>query len=160
VPTEHNSGNTLSDTEVDDAFRAVMEGLRTTLPGVQVLFGFLLILPLQAGFAEVGNVELVAYFVAFFGTAITSVLLIAPSAHQRVRMPKSGIRRHSERHLAFTVRMTIVGTLVFAIALTSAVYLVTFLVTTSTGAAIGAAAVAGLAAWAWFYVPLVTFQKR
>ena len=34
-------------TDVDDQFRAILEGLRTTLPGVQVLFAFLLTLPLQ-----------------------------------------------------------------------------------------------------------------
>ena len=71
--------------EVDDAFRAVLEGLRTTLPGVQVLFAFLLTLPLQQSFSSLATAEEVSFFVAFFGSAIASILLIAPSAHQRLR---------------------------------------------------------------------------
>ena len=34
------------ENDVDDQFRSLMEGLRTTLPGVQVLFAFLVVLPL------------------------------------------------------------------------------------------------------------------
>ena len=36
---------------------AILEGLRTTLPGVQVLFAFLLTLPLQTAFAEIRKLE-------------------------------------------------------------------------------------------------------
>lgn len=144
---------------VDDAFRAILEGLRTTLPGVQVLFAFLLTLPLQQSFATLTVPEKSAFFVAFFGSAIASVLLIAPSAHQRLRAPRSGVRRHSGRDLAFTVRMTIAGTLLFAVALAAAVYLVTSIVLEFVYAAAAAAIVAFLVAWAWFYVPLVTFER-
>jgi len=147
------------DRSVDDAFRAILEGLRTTLPGVQVLFAFLLILPFQQSFASLSTVEKTAYFVAFFGSAIASVLLIAPSAHQRLRAPRSGVRRRSERDLAFTVRLTIAGTVVFALALAAAVYVVVSLVVGSGVAALGAALVGLAVAWAWFFVPIVTFDR-
>lgn len=144
---------------VDDAFRAVMEGLRTTLPGVQVLFAFLLTLPFQRAFADLSTAERYVFMVAFSGSAVASILLIAPSAHQRIRAPLSGVRRHSEEHLAYAVRMTIAGTVTFAVALTAAIYLVTVLVVGSALAAISVATIAALAAWAWFYVPLVTFSR-
>lgn len=96
---------------------------------------------------------------AFLGSAVSSILLIAPSAHQRIRAPLSGVRRHSEQHLAYAVRMTIAGTIVFTGALTAAVYLVAIVVVDSVPAALSVAAIAALAVWAWFYVPLVTFSR-
>jgi hypothetical protein len=148
------------DNDVDDEFRSILEGLRTTLPGVQVLFAFLLILPLQSAFAELRDMERIAYYVAFFGSAMASVLLIAPSAHQRLRAPFTGVERRSKRHLRVTIFMTNAGTIIFAIALAAAVFLVSTLVLPSDSVAIGAtAAVAAVVAWSWFYVPLVTFQR-
>jgi hypothetical protein len=146
--------------DVDDEFRSILEGLRTTLPGVQVLFAFLLILPLQSAFTEIGDMGQIAYYVAFFGSAMASVLLIAPSAHQRLRAPFSGVERRSRRHLRVTISMTIAGTIIFAIALAAAVLLISTLVLpTDTIAIAVTAAVAAVIAWSWFYVPLVTFQR-
>ena len=50
MPGTPDEAAAVESTEVDDAFRALLEGLRTTLTGVQVLFAFLFILPLQASF--------------------------------------------------------------------------------------------------------------
>ena len=146
------------ENEVDDAFRAVMEGLRTTLPGVQVLFAFLLILPFQQSFREMTDAESTAFFIAFFGSAVSSILLIAPSAHQRIRAPFSGVKRHSARHLQTTVRITIVGTVVFAVALIAAVYLVSSILLGGAAVVVSTVLVAVILGWAWFYVPLVTFN--
>jgi hypothetical protein len=151
--------NEEKNNEVDDAFRSILEGLRTTLPGVQVLFAFLLTLPLQAAFADIRAVERGAYYVAFFGSALASVLLIAPSAHQRLRAPITGVRRRSERDLTITIYLTIAGTIIFAVALAAAVFLISTLVLTDS-AAIGATiAVTAVIGWSWFFVPLVTFRR-
>ena len=148
-----------SQNDVDDQFRSILEGLRTTLPGVQVLFAFLLILPLQTAFAEIRDIERVAYYVAFFGSAMASVLLIAPSAHQRLRAPISGVERRSRRHLRITINLTIAGTVIFAFALAASVFLISTLTLTDSVAIAATAAVAAVTAWSWFYIPLVTFQR-
>ena len=155
-----NSRQEIAENEVDDAFRAFMEGLRTTLPGIQVLFAFLLILPFQQSFQQLSGPEEIAYFVAFFGSAVASILLIAPSAHQRVRAPQSGVRRHSLQHLQMTVRITIVGTVVFAIALVAAVYLVSSILLETAASVVATVLVGLILGWAWFYVPLVTFNEE
>lgn len=139
----------------DEHFRALMEGLRTTLPGVQVLFAFLLTLPLQGRFADISGLERGTYFVALFAAALSSVLLIAPSVHQRMRAPHSGMPRKHDTHLSFTVRLTNVGTVLFLVALAASVYLVTDLVFDATWASIPTAIAVAIAAWAWFYVPLI-----
>ncbi len=149
----------MKDLDVDDAFRAVLDGLRTTLPAVEVLFAFLLTAPLAPGFADLAANEKFAYYTAFFASAIATILLIAPSAHQRLRAPKSGVRRRSHAHLVFTVRMTIAGTVVAAVAIGAAVYLVTALVLANATAAILTAFIGALVAWAWFWVPMVHFER-
>jgi hypothetical protein len=155
-----DSRQEIADNEVDDAFRAFLEGLRTTLPGVQVLFAFLLILPFQQTFQELTGAETTAYFIAFFGSALASILLIAPSAHQRLRAPQSGVRRHSIKHLQITVRITIVGTVVFAIALVAAVYLVSSILLETVPVILTTVFIALVLGWGWFYVPLVTFNQE
>ena len=122
-------------------FRAVLEGLRTTLPGIQVLFAFLLTLPLLAAFEGLATPAKAAYLIAFFVSAIASVLLIAPRAHQRIRAPRTGVPRRNSGHLHYAVKMTIAGTVAFSLALEALVFLVTYLVLTVVADALAAALV-------------------
>jgi hypothetical protein len=144
---------------VDDQFRALMEGLRTSIPGVMVLFAFLLTLPLQAPFGDLGAADTGAYYVAFLGAAVAAVLLIAPSVHQRIRAPFSGIKRTDMRHVMVATYLTIAGTIAFAIAIAASVYLVTSLVLSGGPATLVTAVVVAVAAWSWFYLPLVSFSR-
>ena len=157
-PDDREALRHLTPDDVDDAYKALMEGLRTTLPGVMVLFAFLLTIPVQVSFLSLTFDERTAYYIAFVSSAIAAILLIAPSAHQRVRAPQTGIRRRSARHLWFTVRMTIVGTAFFAVALGAATYLVTAIVLDQRLAAAVTALIVLLAAWAWFWLPAIQFE--
>lgn len=149
-----------SDNEVDDQFRALMEGLRTTIPGVMVLFSFLLILPLQASFGDISDPNTIVFYIAFASAAISSVLLIAPSVHQRVRGPITGIKRTSWSHVLYATKVAIAGTVAFLVSIVAVVYLVSSLVLFTDWLAIVATViVATTAAWAWFYLPLVRFAR-
>ena len=145
--------------EVDDHFRALMEGLRTTIPGVVVLFSFLLVLPLQATFGDVSGVSTVVYYVAFSASALACILLIAPSVHQRMRAPVTGIRRNSWSHVLVAARLSIAGTFSFLIAISAVVYLVSSVVFNVPVAIVATVVVASVATWAWFYLPIVSFEK-
>lgn len=149
-----------SDNEVDDQFRALMEGLRTTIPGVMVLFSFLLILPLQASFGDISDPNTIVFYIAFASAAISSVLLIAPSVHQRVRGPITGIKRTTWSHVMYATKVAIAGTVAFLVSIVAVVYLVSSLVLFTDWLAIVATViVATTAAWAWFYLPLVRFAR-
>lgn len=145
--------------EIDDQFRAIMEGLRTSIPGVMVLFSFLLILPLQSSFTELGDFNRIVFYVAFTSAAISAVLLIAPSVHQRVRAPISGIKRRSWRHVMYATKVAITGTVFFLIAISSVVFLVSSLVFSDSFAVAATAVIGGIAIWSWFYLPLVRFNR-
>lgn len=145
--------------EVDDQFRALMEGLRTTIPGVMVLFSFLMVLPLQSTFTEISLLNTVVFYVAFASAALASILLIAPSVHQRVRGPISGIKRRTWSHVLFATKLAIAGTVAFVISISAVVYLVSSLVLTEPWAIAATVVVATVTGWAWFYLPLVGFDR-
>lgn len=146
--------------DVDGQFRALMEGIRTTLPGVQVLFGFLLAIPFQAGFTVLpGRLEQV-YYVAFLTAAASSLLLIAPSVHQRVRALRTGVRRHHESHLKVAVRLAVAGSVAFMVSMAAAVFLVTAVIFATSLALVAVAVVVVIGAWSWFYLPVVSFERE
>lgn len=146
--------------DIDDQFRALMEGLRTTIPGVMVLFAFLLILPLQAPFDDISGPNRVVFYVAFASAALASVLLIAPSVHQRVRGPITGIRRTTLSHVMYATKLAIAGTAASLVTIGAVVYLVSSLVFTDRLAVVATVVVAVVAGWAWFYVPLIKFKSH
>lgn len=150
---------TADDRDVDEQFRALLEGLRATLPAIAVLFSFLLVLPLQAAFSELRRVELIVYYIAFISASIATILVVAPSAHQRIRAPISGIPRRSPRDVNAAAWLSIVGTVAFAISIAASTYLVSTLVFEDVAAGIVTAVIAAVTAWSWFYMPLVSFSR-
>jgi hypothetical protein len=63
----------------------LLNEVRVALPGVQVLFAFLLAVPFANGWKSVTPFQREVFFVAFVATALSSALLIAPSAYHRLR---------------------------------------------------------------------------
>jgi hypothetical protein len=62
----------------------LLNELRVALPGVQVLFAFLLVVPFSQRFSVVTPLQLRVYFAVLLCTAVAAVLLIAPSSHHRL----------------------------------------------------------------------------
>ena len=73
--------------------------LRVALPGVQVLFAFLLVVPFANGFPKLGKLDRDIFFVAFIATALSTVLLIAPSSYHRLRW-----RQHDKERLLVSLQ--------------------------------------------------------
>lgn len=153
------SGQDASVEEVEDQFRSLMEGLRTTIPGVMVLFSFLLLLPLQTPFADISDSNRWIFYVAFVCSALASILLIAPSVHQRVRAPLSGIKRTTMGHVMAAAWLAIAGSIAFLIAICAVVYLVSSLVFADSLAIIAAVVITAVSGWAWLYLPLIRFRS-
>jgi Kef-type K+ transport system membrane component KefB len=99
----------------------LLNELRVALPGVQVLFAFLLAVPFANGFPKLGKLDRDVFFVAFIATALSTVLLIAPSSYHRLRW-----REHDkERMLVVSNVLTIAGLTLLAIAITCTVFVIT-----------------------------------
>jgi len=63
----------------------LLNELRVALPGVQVLFAFLLAVPFANGFPKLSQTGRDVFFAAFLATALSTALLIAPSSYHRLR---------------------------------------------------------------------------
>ncbi|MGN6429109.1 MAG: DUF6328 family protein [Gaiellaceae bacterium] len=128
----------------------LLNELRVALPGVQVLFAFLLAVPFATGWKRVTNFQRDVFFVAFLCTAAATILLIAPSTYHRLRW-----REHDKEHMLVTAnRLTIAGSLFLAAAMVSVVLLITDLLF-SLGWALLATAIAAVAfAWFWYGLAL------
>lgn len=144
--------------DVDEQFRSLQEGLRTTLPGVQLITAFLLTLPFYDRFDDLVAHERVAYHVAFMSALTGSLLLMAPSAHQRLRAD-DGVTRHSFRHLRIAVRITVVGTVALLVAIAAVAYLVSSVVLNTPTAILLSTTLTAVGGWSWFYLPLVRFEQ-
>ena len=147
-----------ANSTVDEEFRSLLEGLRTSIPAVQVLFAFLLTAPLQEGFGRLSNVERCSFAIAFYASGTASVLLVAPSVHQRLRAPFTGVRRHSKRHLIWATWLGILGSLSALLAVSATVFLVSDVVFDTAVASVATTAMAVLACWSWLFLPMVTFR--
>ena len=62
----------------------LLQELRVVLPGVQVLFAFLLAVPFSSRFGQVDGFERDVYFVALLLSAVAVALLMAPSIQHRI----------------------------------------------------------------------------
>ncbi|HEX5247933.1 MAG TPA: DUF6328 family protein [Gaiellaceae bacterium] len=69
----------------DRELMELLNELRVALPGVQVLFAFLLAVPFSRGYSKVTEFEKVAFFVSLVATALSSALLIATPSFHRLR---------------------------------------------------------------------------
>ncbi|HXV02330.1 MAG TPA: DUF6328 family protein [Gaiellaceae bacterium] len=130
--------------------------LRVVLPGVQVLFAFLLTVPFTNQFQKVTNEQRQVYFWTFICTTLATALLIAPSVHHRLQW-----RQHDkERLLRVANRLSIGGMVFLTLALVGAVYLVTDLLFHPAAAAVVTAAVGAFFAWFWWALPLWRVANR
>jgi len=139
------------ESRLDRELIELLNELRVTLPGVQVLFAFLLTVPFSQRFELVNDLQKYAYLVALVGTAAGSALLIAPTPYHRIRWRD----RDKEQLLRTSNRLAIAGTVALALAMTSAVFLVADFLFHAPLPAVLAGLLAGLIAWLWYGLPLV-----
>jgi hypothetical protein len=128
----------------------LLNELRVVLPGVQVLFAFLLILPFSNGFAKTTDVQRGVYLGTFLSTALSTALLIAPSTYHRIHFR----RRDKERMLLTSNHLAVVGTLFLALSIGGVTYLVTDVLYRATAAAAVTAVVVAVFGWFWYGLPL------
>jgi hypothetical protein len=134
----------------------LLNELRVALPGVQVLFGFLLTVPFSQGWSKVTDTERLVFFLTFLSTALATALLIAPSAQHRI-LWRAGDK---EALLKRANALAILGTMFLALSITGAVWVVTDLIYDQAPTAIVTAGVAGVFAWIWFVAPLIRRARK
>jgi hypothetical protein len=99
----------------------LLQELRVTQAGVQILFAFLLTLPFQARFETVTGFERAVYVATLLAAMLAAATLIAPVAYHRT-MFRQGRKRQLVRSAH---RLASVGLVFLAVAMVGAVLLVT-----------------------------------
>jgi hypothetical protein len=142
--------------DLDRELIELLNELRVALPGVQVLFAFLLAVPVANGWDRVTDFQRDVFFGAFLCTAAATVLLIAPSTYHRLRW-----REHDKEHMLVTAnRLTIAGTAFLALAMIAVVLLITDLLFSFWWAIVATAVIAIAFGWFWYGLALTRRAHR
>jgi hypothetical protein len=129
----------------------LLQQLRITLPGVQVLFAFLLTVPFTERFHLIDGIARDMFFVAFLTTTAAAALLLAPVAYARIQFRQYD----KERLLHLGTTAAIIGLALLAISLSASTFVVTQVLFSNAIAGLVAGLALLLFAVAWFVVPVV-----
>lgn len=149
--SDRPSGREESEGErLDRNLSELLQELRVALPGVQVLFAFLLAVPFQQNFKEITPFQEKVYFATLLLTALSAALLISPSAYHRMTF-----RMQQKDHLLFLAnKLAIAGLGCLALAMTGAIMLITNVLFGTTATVVTSAAALAVFVLLWYALPL------
>jgi hypothetical protein len=129
----------------------LLNELRVALPGVQVLFAFLLAVPFQQGFHRVTPTQKALFYATLLATTASTICLIAPSATHRLRFHK-----RDRAYLIETANSYLIAGLAFlAIAIVLALILISDFLYNGVVVWLAPLLLALLLLGLWFVRPLV-----
>jgi hypothetical protein len=140
---------------LDRNFNELLGELRIALPGVQVLFAFLLTVPFAQGFVDLSGFERGLYFSVLLLTALSSAFLIAPTAYHRL------LFRQGRKYeiLFFANRAALLGLASLALAMSGAILLIThFLFGVAAAVPVGVATLL-LFGTLWYALPTLRGRR-
>ena len=155
-PSQTGSGREESPEErADRNLAELLQELRVALPGVQVLFAFLLTVPFSQRFEALTPLQERLYFGILLAAALTTALFIAPTAAHRLLF-----RRQEKEYLVQVAnRLTLAGLTVLALAMCGVIALISDLLF-ETAATIAVTACSALVfAALWYAGPLLRRRK-
>jgi hypothetical protein len=155
APSSLEDEGETEDERLDRNWNEMLQELRVTQTGTQILTGFLLTLPFQQRFEDLTQIQVDIYLVLVIAAGITTALGLAPVSLHRALFRK-GAKEQIVRMTDYFVRATLAGV---AIVLTGTVLLI-FDVVLSIGVAIAvAAAVLALTLFLWIAFPAFVRPK-
>jgi hypothetical protein len=135
---------------VDRELGELLEEIRVMIPGVEILFGFLIVLPFQAA-DQIDGYERLLYLGAFLAVSAAMALMVGPTVHHRLRFRELD----KERWVFRSNRMVIAASILLAVGISLTVYLVVQTLMGGRVAALIAAINAAWFTWFWFGLPLL-----
>ena len=152
----HDAGAESTSQRLDRNWSELLQELRVTQTGVQVLTGFLLTVPFSNRFASLTALQQHTYLAVLSGSIGSTALLLTPGACHRV------LFHQGERPWLITVanRLALAGLTMVALTTAGVAFLVFDVVTGGSAGVI--AGLVSLVAFAvlWFVVPGVTRERH
>src|SRR3954465_15441843 len=128
----------------------LLNELRVALPGVQVLFAFLLAVPFSNGYGRITEFQKNVFFATLAATAISTACFIVPTAYHRLNFRN----REKERILFVSNKFAIAGIMLLAVSMIGVVVLVTDVIYSGTAALVAGVSAAVLFFGLWAALPL------
>jgi cation transport ATPase len=135
---------------IDRELIELLNELRVALPGVQVMFAFMLVVPFSQGFSTLTTIERWIYFAAFIAAALGAGLLIAPSSYHRLRFRQGD----KERMLHAANRLLLSGMAMVAVSIALSVGLISEVVFGTGVALVAGIGIGAWLGWFWHGLPL------
>ena len=149
---ERREQRTESEQErLDRQLEELLQEVRVAMPGVQVLFGFLLAVPFQQGFDTITSSQRLVYFATLLAAAAATAFLIAPAAYHRINFQQ----HEKKRIIHLGNREFLMGLIALALAMNGAIALVTDLIFKGSTLVVTMVVVGSLFAWLWFGLGLL-----
>jgi len=134
----------------------LLQELRVTQTGVQILTGFLLTVPFTDRFSDLDGVQRTTYLTVLCGSVLTTALVVAPVAFHRILF-----RRRMRRWLVEAANIAArAGLTMLALTSSGAVFLVFDVVTHRPGALVALGAGVLLFLTLWLVPPLFAEKDR
>ena len=151
-PPETRNGSPLGETEEERLARnwdEILQELRVTQTGTQILLGFLLTIPFQQRFGDLDEPQLVIYLGLVVAAALATILAIAPVALHRALF-----RRGAKPQLVFAANLLMrLALAAIALALSGTVFLIFDVVLGLVAAIAAGSATIVLTALLWAVLP-------
>jgi hypothetical protein len=134
----------------------LLQELRVVLPGVQVLLAFLLTVPFSARFESVSQLQQMVFFGTLVCTAVSTGLLMAPSAHHRLLWRQQA----REHRLQMANRLTIAGIVLLIPGIVGAMFVISDMLFGSVAATTTTVTLTAFLVYVWFVMPLWYLLKE
>ena len=142
--------NETVDQRMDRNWNELLQELRVTQTGVQILTGFLLTLPFQQRFAALTSFQRGTYLTLVILAAVATGLIVAPVSLHRILF-----RKHLKAELVSAAdRLARDGLVVLALVIAGTTFLVFDVVVGRTGALAAGGSVLAMLTVYWLVVPL------
>jgi hypothetical protein len=155
-PRELDSGRYESEEQrADRNLSDLLQELRVALPGVQVLFAFLLTVPFTQRFDQLSAFQEKLYFGVLIAVALATVLLVAPTVGHRI------LFRRQQKEYLVTVSNTLAlaGMFLLAVSMCGAIGLISDFLFSSVTAIISTVVMAAAFLGFWFTAPIMRRAK-
>jgi len=128
----------------------LLNELRVALPGVQVLFAFLLAVPFSNGYQKITEFQKNVFFATLIATAVSTACFIVPTALHRLNFRM----REKEAILLISNKFSIAGIMFLAMSMIGVIVLVTDVIYSDTAALVTGLLALTLFGGLWLVLPL------
>jgi Family of unknown function (DUF6328) len=151
-PHLRDSGRVESEEErADRNLSDLLQELRVALPGVQVLFAFLLTVPFTNRFDDLTGFQEKLYFGVLIAVALATVLLVAPTIGHRILFR----RQQKEYIVTLSNNLALVGMFLLAVSMCGAIALISDFLFGAATAIVSTLVMAAAFVGFWFAGPII-----